>query len=226
MTSDPALLALLHIENAVFRVCTEHPLATMGEGHVKGAVLRALLESGFAVLEGSTKGAKVLQLQSGTLVSTVATVPEMEPLQGSSKSRLSPDVRVWSPARMSIEIQCRCAWGTQDALSSGNILDDLDRICAGRADVFLFAADRTIYDALRGLKRSTRGRKASAPLTFSRLFPPSEELHGDTQGFEPEDPRYGVKIIARKTNPIWGIERVCLAIVGIESKSDLSVAAV
>src|SRR5471030_457377 len=103
----------------------------------------------------------------------------MSALPGSKATRWSPDVRIWHPVKLMVEIQCRSVWGSQDALFSNNILNDLDRICSGIAQVFVFCCDLPIYRSLRGDKTETRGRRAVAPEIFGSLFPHHEELSGN-----------------------------------------------
>jgi hypothetical protein len=211
---DSALRAAQVIFDTTLAVCREEPLATVGEGQVKAAIARGLLEDGFSVLEGSAAGAKVLTLKDGTIRVQAAVLPEMAPAPGSSKRRLSPDVRVWAPVQLAIEVQCRSIWGSQDTLFSANILDDLTRICTGRAHLLVLAFDRPIYDSLRGLKADTRGRKALATDVFATLLPDSKSLGPTKAASNPSAGPYSVGLWAAVTSSPWGVDRVVVVALG------------
>jgi len=211
---ESALRATHVIFDSTLAVCREAPLATVGEGQVRAAVVRGLLEGGFSVLEGSAAGAKVLTLTGGGVVVQSGSVPEMKPVPGSAKRRLSPDVRVWGPVQLAVEIQCRSVWGSQDALSSANILDDLRRICTGRAHLLVLAFDRPIYDQLRGLKSDRRGRKALATDLFATLLPASSSLGPAKAPSTASAGPYTMGVWAAVTPSPWGVDRVVVVALG------------
>ncbi len=213
--AEPETRAIVLAHDAVCRLCGDNPLATIGEGPVKVAVARRLLEEGYTLLERTTKGgAKQLKLANGVLTVTPSALPAMAPHPGESKKRLSPDLRVIAPAALTFEIQCRSLFGSQDALFSDNLLDDLLRISTGRANVLVFATDRVIYDQLRGIKSSTRGRKAKAPGVFQTLFPPSVSLDGEARWVD--NSHGGIRILAlgSVTASLWGAEKVVITALG------------
>jgi hypothetical protein len=97
----------------------------------------------------------------------------------SDARRTSADIRVCDP-NLVIELQARSIYGSQDTLFGKNVIDDLQRLADGRADVLIIACDRPIYDALRGNRRDPRGRKALlAPDLAARIFPGTDTLPVD-----------------------------------------------
>ena len=223
--SNDASRAMDAVYAASFRLCSESPFATIGEGQLKGAILRALLQAGFSVLEGSTKNTgKVLSLQDGAVAVTLAPLPPMPALAGSTATRWSPDVRIWEPIRLVAEIQARSIWGTQDALFSKNLLNDLDRICSGLAHFFVFCCDLPIYLALLGEKTDTRGRKAAGKDIFCNLLPHPDSLSSTPSHFKSKCGPYSVIVSGGLTPPIWGVQRVVLVIVGDKESSSVAAA--
>jgi hypothetical protein len=165
---------------AALNECTRSPVGNLLEGHLKVVLVECLLRAGYSVLEGSTRNiGKAVQLVDGRVGWSADQRPRMEPAPGSKKLNLSPDVRIWSPVRVSIELQVRSVLGAQDALFSANLADDLDRVERGVADVFILAADRSIYDAMRGIKTSPRGRKPKHPELLTNVFPDTAKLGGE-----------------------------------------------
>jgi hypothetical protein len=224
MNDDPAIGALVLVHKAVAGLCSSHPFATSSEGTVKAAVLKELLLAGYTVLEGSSRGAKTLSYANGTVqVALAGKVPRMAATANSGKTKNSPDIRIWSPARMVVELQVRSTLSSQDALFSGNILDDLDRVRSRTADLFVLAADRQIYDALRGEKTETRGRKAANPALLKALFPSSGSLTS-VGGFHTyHDGDTCFRTFASRPEPVWGIERVVVLVMNASPPTQAAV---
>jgi len=172
------LTALAIILDACAAECVRSPLGNLLEAHLKVVAADALLSAGYSILESANMKAlgRVLSLRDGQLQVTLAKRPFMAPAPGSNKAKNSPDLRVWEPCRLVVELQVRSTLGSQSALFSDNLLDDLDRVRRGTADAFVLAADRVLYEALGGRKRDTRGRKAKHGTLLSQVLPPIESL--------------------------------------------------
>ena len=178
--NDGQLTAVRIATRAALDECRQSPVGNLLEAHMKVVVVSALLRAGYSIMEGSTRNTgKVIGLRNGRITITNEDRPTMAPAVGSEKKTLSPDLRVWGPIRMVIELQIRTVLGSQDALFSDNLVDDLDRVLRGVADAFILAADRPLYDALRGIKTDNRGRKPKHTETCSRALPDSETLGED-----------------------------------------------
>jgi hypothetical protein len=105
------------------------------EAHLKVVIVEALLRSGHEVLEGSSRNTgKRVFLAEGGVRTVNEPLPHMVAATGSIKTKNSPDIRVWAPARLVLELQVRSILGTQDSLFSDNLVDDLDRVQRGAAD--------------------------------------------------------------------------------------------
>jgi hypothetical protein len=163
--------------NALKKECAANPIATLNESHLKVVGALGLLRAGYSILEASTKNCcKALKLTEERL--TIESRPKlvMAAGVGAAESRNSADLRVIEPIRVVIELQARSAAGSQDALFSKNIVDDLNRVREGRADVFIFVCDWSIYQPLRGLRTDKRGRRATDARLMASVFPVREQV--------------------------------------------------
>ncbi|MCI0441481.1 MAG: hypothetical protein L0177_20455, partial [Chloroflexi bacterium] len=153
-------------------------LGNLLEGHLKVVAANALLQQGYSLMEGSNQKnvGRVITLRQGRMHSTLVERPFMAAAPGSEKAKNSPDLRVWEPCRLVVELQVRSQYGSQSALFSDNLLDDLERIRRGTADLFVLAADRWLYEALCGIKRDRRGRKAKHTAALSAALPGCSQL--------------------------------------------------
>jgi hypothetical protein len=172
------LTAIQLLLRAIDAECRSSPLGNLLEGHLKTICANSLLSHGYSILEGAGFGGqgRLVSIRDGRLVQSLEPLPPMQARSDSDKKRLSPDLRVWRPCRLTVELQVRTQFGSQGALFSDNVVDDLDRIRRRVADVFILAADAPIYDSLRGIKAETRGRKPKHPELLERLLPPSSRL--------------------------------------------------
>jgi hypothetical protein len=183
MTAEALTSALMTAFEAIAECCRTRLLGNTSEHTLKAAAIEALLRDGFAVMEGTSVSGmgKVIRLQDGVL--TTEPVPResarslVDPAKGTS-----PDIRVWEPAKLVFELQARSNYGSQDATNTPPVLDDLRRVSLGQVDAFILAADVQIYDAMRGIKGSNKGRPLKAPGLLEALFPPSEQLEEDGYG--------------------------------------------
>src|SRR6266550_281989 len=170
--------ALKIILSALETECRDSPLGNLLEGHLKVVAIHKLLGAGYSVMEGSNvpDRGRVISLERGRLRQTLEPRPHIPAASGSGKLKNSPDLRVWQPCRLVVELQVRSEFGSQSALFSDNLADDLDRIMRGSADAFILAADRGIYESLRGLKADPRGRPAKHTERFEAVLPPTDQL--------------------------------------------------
>jgi hypothetical protein len=191
-----ALDIISRVLEAFHAECTGNPLATISETHLKVVAMNALLISGYALLEGGAKASvnKKLSLSGGRIA--VEEVPRRTPdellkqvyhklevfkakregREVTPPKRTSADIRVHAPCKLVLELQTRCVYGSQDTLVSDNLLDDLERLVTGRADVFVMACDAPIYHKLLG-RRDGRGRKPKLDSAMARaIFPSVESL--------------------------------------------------
>lgn len=208
----PQLTAFRAVLQAIFAECARSPVATMMENHLKVVVLETLLPMGYGFLEGSSrKGVgKVLRLRDGLVKIEVCDRPTMNADPDSECARNSPDIRIWDPCRLIIELQARCCYGTQDTLFSKNLADDFSRVRRKDADAFILACDRPIYDALRGIKKDNRGRKALYSEVFERLLPDSELLSNRFADALTRSYDGCYMVLGARTPPVFGMQRVVI----------------
>ncbi|MFN8669643.1 MAG: hypothetical protein U0164_20815 [Gemmatimonadaceae bacterium] len=199
---------------AIADCCASRLLGNLSEHTLKGVALEALLREGCAVMEGTTRAGmgKVLRLVRNRIeLEYVERAPQksvVDPERGAS-----PDIRVWEPCEFVLELQARSEFGSQDGASTTPVLDDLARVCGEGADAFVLAADRSIYDSMRGIKSSTAGRPLAAPGVLAAIFPESAVLESD--GDADRDGNYqgtAVWTFARMVTAPSGVQRVIVAV--------------
>lgn len=203
MTSDQ-IDALDLVFSAVVDECRSSVVGNLLENHLKVVVVDRLLRTGHSIMEGTTRAGqgKVLRLDQGRV--SVQYVPR-------ESRATSPDIRIVAPVSLVLELQARSLYGTQDALFSANIVDDLERVRDGRADAFILAADRGIYDPIRGVKANNRGRRALAPDILAAALPPSQACErGESTKCRVANGEFTCWI-ARVASP-YGTERIIVAI--------------
>lgn len=123
---------------------------TMNEGGVKVFIVEALLRKGYTLSEGGAPGPKSIWFD-GFLKQQLLQLPERT-------ISITPDVRVLSPIKCTIELQCRSVIGSAATLFSKNIIDDVWRVDSGNADLFIMVVDGEIFQRMQGV-RDRRGRK-------------------------------------------------------------------
>lgn len=170
MQLGPLTAEQAHILRAAFSAtveeCQTSAVGNLLENHLKVVIVDRLLRLGCAIMEGTSRAGrgKIVRVRDGRIGFEYVARPSMP---------TSPDIRVVAPVQLVLELQARSLFGTQDTLFSANIADDLDRVRDGRAHAFILAADLEIYDPIRGLKATTRGRKALLPEVLAAALPPS-----------------------------------------------------
>lgn len=211
-------LMLAEIENEC-RVC---PIGNILENHLKVVVLSSLLQHGYAVMESSNRKdlGRVIWLEGGLLRQRFEERNFMAAAPGSEKVKNSPDIRVWEPCSMVVELQVRSEFGSQSSLFSENLADDLDRIDRHAADVFILAADLSIYESLRGQRANACGRKAKYGAFFSSSLLDSKTL--PTSFSPPVEPvqcdnRF---VWACKVIPKFGVDRVIIGVCSADRRED------
>ncbi|MDO8676979.1 MAG: hypothetical protein Q7R30_00215 [Acidobacteriota bacterium] len=178
MLTEQQKTALTVVLRACADECMRSPLGNLLESHLKVVAADALLRSGYSILESANRkgSGRLVSLRSGVLTSTLEPRPSIAPFSDSTKAKMSPDLRVWAPCRLVLELQVRSSFGSQSALFSENLFDDLRRVGNQAVDAFVLAADVTLYDALRGIKQDRRGRKAKYADVMPLFLPASETL--------------------------------------------------
>jgi hypothetical protein len=236
----PSALDVIRLVVEAFRIdCCQNPVATISEGHLKVVAMQALLSSDVELLEGSAKAAirKRLGLANGRM--TITEVPRRTPeeavLRSLDKFRAAPvgdaaiktkqtsaDLRVCSPCSLVFEFQTRSIYGTQDTLSWKTLVDDLDRLVLGKADVFVLACDLPIYNSLRGLKLDGRGRKAGLPMDLAQeILPAADTLpfEGVSEVRNLSSSKFGMlRCVGCRTPEVAAVERVILGTWAVEPR--------
>lgn len=227
----PATLDLIRsVVLALHDECSTNPVATVSEGHIKVVAMRALLDAGAALIEGSGRATinKKLFFRNRTLnvepvarrtteenlVRMVANL-QMKAANQPRPKQVSSDLRVCEPCRLVFELQTRSIYGSQDTLFWKNILDDYERLTRGFADVFVMACDAPIYASLRGDRGDRRGRKAAVAADVAIQLLPSIEMLpvGVVSDLnEIDSARFGkLRAIGCRTASGVAVERVVLA---------------
>ena len=192
-----------------------HTCANWSEGRVKSVAVDAALTAGYSILEGSNspgRGRRIW-LDSGHLKVELERLPHMAALSGEGKNRNSPDLRVVRPTTLTCEIQVRSVFTSQSQLLSANVENDLERVAAGTADVFIGALDCAIYDALRGDKANLLGRPAMNPALFAVILPASGTLASAFRPSSSSANSLGSFLCrAAKVNSGFGVERVLFGV--------------
>jgi len=194
--------------------CRRSPVGNLLEGHLKAVAVAALLSSGYSVMEGSNLQGqgRVISMSDGVIKTTIEERQHMASAPGSEKTKNSPDLRVWAPCRLIVELQIRSKLGSQSALFSDNLVDDLDRVGRRTADAFVLAADLELYDSLRGLKADPRGRKAKHTELLASALPPGSGLP-DSMASNPIRTHGGrMFYLGSRIKTSFGIDRVILGV--------------
>ena len=190
--------------SAVVDECRLSAVGNLLENHLKVVIVDRLLRAGHSVMEGTSRAGKgkVLRLDGSRM--------DVQYVSRPSKST-SPDIRIVAPEPLVLELQARSLYGTQDTLFSAYIVDDLERVRDGRADAFILAADRDIYDPIRGVKANNLGRRALAPDVLAASLPPSQSCEcGESVECRVPSGEFACSI-ARVASP-YGTERIILSV--------------
>jgi hypothetical protein len=213
MSPDDVTQALMTTFEAVSHCCRERFLGNMNESTLKSAAVEALLMGGFAVMEGTSRAGmgKVLRLKGQSITLEFVPRPPVRSVTDCTRAS-SPDIRIWETAQMVIELQARSRFSSQDATSTPAVLDDLTRVSRGGADVFILAADRSIYDAMCGIRSDLRGRRLKQPGVLKSLFPSSSALANGYSMREGSFDGSTLATFARKVVSPSGEERVIVGV--------------
>ena len=179
MSLNEAQLAAMRIAlGACASECKNSILGNLLEAHLKVVAANALLQAGYSILESANRKGqgRLLSLQGGRLTAQFEPRLNLSVFEDSKQQKLSPDLRVWTPCQLVLEFQVRSCFGSQSALFSDNLFDDLRRVGNSVVDGFILAADRPLYDALRGKKIDARGRKARYAVVLQNILPSSDSL--------------------------------------------------
>ena len=123
-----------------------NPLSLLAEGHTKTIIANALLCEGYSITEGKPgeKGYGYrLSLAGEKLNAVVEKIPP--------RANKTPDLRVLVDQYsrpLLIEIKTRFSYGAQGSGYADPILDDINVVRRGLADLFLLASSSIVYTAL------------------------------------------------------------------------------
>jgi hypothetical protein len=212
---DRSLDALRTILEACAQECARSPLGNLLEGHLKVMAAQALLAGGYSILESANaKGlGRVLSLADGRVNMKLDARPLMAAAPESMRAKNSPDLRVWEPCRLIVELQVRSQFGSQSALFSDNLLDDVERVRRRSADAFVLAADRLLYDGLCGVKRDPRGRKAKRLAAIGAALPVCSSLGAGTEPRSwPVETRGDLLVTGTLLRGDYGVERCVIGV--------------
>lgn len=186
------------------------PLGNLSEGFLKVSCIEALLFKGYSLLESSNRAnlGRLIWLHDGEIRGGLVPRDTIAADPTSMKLWNSADLRVYSPCTLVVELQCRSQFGSQAAVFSANIADDLRRVDRGTAHLFVLAADRVVYDALRGIKQDRRGRKAA--YSFEDDFPEPTPLESGRHVSQSASVRAGRQVFAIAAESQFGTDRVVL----------------
>lgn len=197
------------VVTALERECRDHPLATLSEGYLKAQAAAELIQSGFAIIEGSNRKNKGWKVTLSAGVLKPDRIDLARSIQSLKGKRTSPDLRIETASgRVVVELQARCIVGSSSQLLSKNIKDDIERVQLSIADAFILVADREIYLALRGIKKAKSGRKAGYPELFSAVFPAIETLGATVSWSCPGALHEGLETRGSLQSSTVGVQRV------------------
>ncbi len=178
--SDPSL-ALIDVALDAAEVAAEDPLALLQEGSVKVAIMRALLQAGCTLREGSPRTG------DDWLISGSPDAPTARLVGRTGTGGTKSDIRIEEPCRLVFEFKVFGEVGSKDSFNRGEILRpdrkgknensflwDLKAVLEKRADVAFFVCGARQYDTARGERWDPRGRTAGVVL--ADLLPPRSEL--------------------------------------------------
>lgn len=194
--------------------CAQSPVGNLLEGHLKVIAIGALISAGYAVMEGANVAGqgRVISLENGLLTASLQPRPHMPSSPGSGKAKNSPDIRVWHPCRLVVELQIRSQLGSQSALFSDNLADDLGRLERSTVDAFVLAADLDLYNSLRGLKLDARGRPAKHTELFASALPDVSEFPDAIAQDPVHTPNGRWRWLGSRLRTSFGIERIVVGL--------------
>jgi hypothetical protein len=166
-------------------VAGNDPLALLQEGFVKVGILRALLNHGCKVREGSSRTeADWLLAMTGKEMQA-----QLVPRTRSSKAKL--DIRIEKPMQLYVELKVYGEVGSKDNFhrsplrdstgserSSNSFLWDLECVRIKNADMAVVVSSARNYDTARGERWDTRGGP-NATLLLDQLLPERRSLRLD-----------------------------------------------
>ena len=162
-------------------VANNDPLSLMQEGGVKSHLMRALVDSGATVREGSPRTNEDWLIRTNRGVLSAALVSRIG--TGDTKS----DIRIEHPQRVAFELKVYPEIGSKDTFNRGEIVGpkgneknpnsflwDLKAVKDGRAQAAVCICGARQYDTARGDVWDNRGRNAGVVL--SGLLPQRQSL--------------------------------------------------
>ena len=195
--------------------CLRSPVATADGAHLRAVLLGELLGAGCAVLEPAAEPRRAKLLRLVDDVVRVERVPLPSAPPGGRRPR-PPDLRLWHPERLDVEVHARGAFALPPAGSGRRLHERLARLAARATDVVLLACDRRSYDVLRrppGAQGADAGGHTPLSALCAAVLPPSCALTADFQETESDVGR-GQRWLAigAVTPMVFGVQRVVVAL--------------
>lgn len=217
----PQLILLEQLLQAATTECVHSPTATWSAQHLKATLVRALLTGGCAVLEPGARPreGKLLRLVDDVVRVERAALPERRVAGGGRRPVRAPDLRVWEPERLDVELVARGTFAPAARDLGRAVLDRFGRLASRATDALVLVCDRRSYDALRRGSGSADGAaEGCEPRALAALcaavLPPSGAL--SAAGLASFDADVGGGRVyagrARVTPMVFGVQRVVAAV--------------
>lgn len=227
---SPLLEQLLDVAHAQ---CLRSPAATSDAVHLRAVLLDRLLADGHGVLEPSSEARVGRLLRLVDDVVRIERVPMPPRARSNGRPVRPPDLRVWTPERLDLEVYARGTFRAPATSGTRALHDRLARLAAGTSDALLMACDRRSYDALRrgpgAPSDDGEGRgdpRSDLAALAAALLPPSATLAQSFDGAEVELGRNQRWTVRGAVTPmVFGVQRVVLALTLRTAGRGLSVAA-
>ena len=212
--------------DAALAACLRSPVATLDGAHLRAVLLAELLQGGCAVLEPTAepRRGKLLRLVDDVVRVERLPLPTRPGVAGSRRAPRPPDLRVWAPERLDLEVHARGTLAAPPAGGGRALLERLGRLASRTTDALLLACDRRSYDALRRAAGVVRpgpptdsvaaGREPSAlGALCAAVLPPSCALTDELAEHEADVGR-GQRYVAvgAVTPMVFGVQRVVVGL--------------
>lgn len=195
--------------------CLRSPVATADGAHLRAVLLGELLGAGCALLEPAAESRRAKLLRLADDVVRVERVPLPPGPPGRRRPR-PPDLRLWHPERLDVEVHARGAFALPPAGAGRLLHERLARLAARATDVVLLACDRRSYDVLRRPPAGRgEGEGGHTPLSAlcAAVLPPSCTLAADFEEAECDVGRGQRWLsIGAVTPMVFGVQRVVVAL--------------
>lgn len=225
----PTQLALLHdVLHAAQAACERGAAATLDSAHLRALLFERLLEDGCTLLEPTAEPGqgRLLRLDEAVVRTERVALPAAG--EGRGRAARPPDLRVWAPERLGIDVHARGTFARPGRDAGAALLHRVARLARRESDVLLLACDRRSYDRLRWLRgadapaegASARRGRGKAPgadgddgaalrALCAAVLPPSAALGAELSEHEVDVGRGMVYVAQAAVTPmVFGVQRV------------------